>query len=266
MLPEFAGVATYYSAWLVAALWLVLAGLFTLGSQNVPWPRRIVFLLSVVLAVVAGAKTAYLLERWFCGGGTPFRAPDGFSGFRLPGGILLAALWFPFVTRGVGLEPRATADRLLLPAWVAVAVVHLGCLLNGCCFGTRSSLPWAVALGQTTITFGLHRSLGWLPEGQTVTEPVHPLPAYFSVLALAVAIFRPCGRAVSAPPGTRFWNSVSLYAVGSLALEFLRPVLLWVNLITDLCLVATALAFRRRTSSLGPGSVAASKIRGTAAA
>lgn len=241
MAPEVAGISTYYSAWVIAASVFVFAGSQTLVSKDVPLPRCILFLLCLVFTVVAGAKVAYLLEQRFSPVVAPFHARGVLSGFRLPGGLLLAALCFPALTRAFRLEPAFTADRLLLPAWSAVAVVHLGCFLNGCCFGNQSALPWAVRLEQSTVTYALHRKPGWLSAGQNLSAAVHPLPLYFAFLALlAAALLRLSGKIFSAPPGCTFWGSVLFYGLGSVFLERLRPVPLWVNVPADIALVAIA--------------------------
>ncbi len=194
---------------------------------------------------MAGAKPAYVLERHFWPTATAFRSPEMFSGFRLAGGIFFAALYLPALTRVFRLEPAATSDRLRLPSWGAVAVVHLGCFLNGCCFGTETRLPWAVQLEETSVTYALQRKFGWLSGPQTVSVPVHPLPLYFAVLALVAALPRLISRQGQARLGTSFWGSAVFYGLGSIALEFLRPVVLWVNVLAALGLVA-----------IGPGHIA----------
>jgi hypothetical protein len=71
-----------------------------------------------------------------------------------------------------------------------IAIGRCGCLLNGCCFGTITQLPWAVHYGPSTFTFFLHRSLGWLSPDAQHTLGVHPYPAYES---LGLLLWLPLG-------------------------------------------------------------------------
>ncbi|GIW43488.1 MAG: hypothetical protein KatS3mg077_0770 [Candidatus Binatia bacterium] len=76
------------------------------------------------------------------------------------------------------------AIALTTPAWVSVAFVHLGCFLNGCCFGVPSATPWAVSLSKHSVVFLQQARAGWVPPEAAHTLPVEPLPLYFAALAL----------------------------------------------------------------------------------
>lgn len=84
-----------------------------------------------------------------------------------------------------------------------IAIGRWGCLLNGCCFGTITDLPWAVHYDTSTFSFFLHRSLGLLtPEAQH-SLGVHPYPAYES---LGLFLWLPFG----------YWLSKRLRSEGAL--------------------------------------------------
>lgn len=53
-----------------------------------------------------------------------------------------AAWWYG---RRKKLEPWPIADLLVPYAALGYAIVRIGCFLNGCCYGTASHLPWAIA-------------------------------------------------------------------------------------------------------------------------
>jgi hypothetical protein len=61
-----------------------------------------------------------------------------------------------------------------------IAIGRWGCLLNGCCFGTLTDLPWAVHYDSTSSAYFLHQALGLLPPNATHALGVHPYPLYES--------------------------------------------------------------------------------------
>lgn len=62
-----------------------------------------------------------------------------------------------------------TGDSFAVPVAVAVGIGRLGCFVAGCCFGTRTDLPWGVDFG----------------DG----HPRHPTQLYESAFHLAMAAF-----------------------------------------------------------------------------
>ena len=71
-------------------------------------------------------------------------------------------------------QKRAALDLVALTIPIPWSLTKLGCLLNGCCYGRPSSLPWA-------ITF---------PEGEHAPAgvPLHPAQVY-EILALLAILF-----------------------------------------------------------------------------
>ena len=91
---------------------------------------------------------------------------------------------------GTNLPWAYAATRTLL---VLVGVGRLGCLLAGCCFGTRSDAPWAAVYPVGTAAQHLHHELGWISE-HDASLPVHPVQAYEALVVLAVAAVLPVLR------------------------------------------------------------------------
>ncbi len=112
-----------------------------------------VFLIAVVLGVV-GARLRYVYERWdrflADAGGDVHRALVAAAdldrgGAVWYGGVLLATLGIVGYLRWRRVPLLPVAD-LVLPALLAgLAVGRIGCLLNGCCYGAPTGLPWGIA-------------------------------------------------------------------------------------------------------------------------
>jgi phosphatidylglycerol:prolipoprotein diacylglycerol transferase len=91
------------------------------------------------------------------------------------GGI---ALWL-LAQRALGLR-RPPIAALALGLAGLIAIGRWGCLLNGCCFGTMTDLPWAVHYDSSSTAYFLHQALGLLAPDATHALGVHPYPLYES--------------------------------------------------------------------------------------
>lgn len=158
------------------------------------------------------------------------------------------------------------------------ALGRLGCLAAGCCFGKLSGNEhWGVSFPRQSVAFDELASLGALPDGATMTPPLHPTQLYEAVGEAAICalllVLRPRLRA---RPGALVLIYLALYAVlrfivelfrGDVARRFIvelatprlaallgvpvaEPVLLSVGQVTSLALliVCAVVLVRRRAS------------------
>ncbi len=131
-----------------------------LGGRRQGWPWRATLLATAAFVAGLGAGTAFLPSVLGAAGG----------------GI---ATWF-LAQKVLGLRrPPLTVLALGLVALIAVG--RWGCLLNGCCFGTITDLPWGVRYAAGSSPYFLHQSLGLLADGASRSLAVHPYPAYESL-------------------------------------------------------------------------------------
>jgi phosphatidylglycerol:prolipoprotein diacylglycerol transferase len=84
-------------------------------------------------------------------------------------GALLAMLVYCRVKHIVFLN---MADRMAAPAMIGYAIGRIGCLLNGCCYGRPTDLPWGIRFQEQigSITY-------W-------TQPSHPTQLYATLISL----------------------------------------------------------------------------------
>jgi phosphatidylglycerol:prolipoprotein diacylglycerol transferase len=106
----------------------------------------------MVVCGIVGARLFYVIEYWnenFAG--RSFRdtileianIPQG--GLVVFGGLIGAAVGFAYFIRKQKLPLLAMADVIAPGMAIGMALGRVGCLLNGCCYGGQTDLPWHVS-------------------------------------------------------------------------------------------------------------------------
>jgi phosphatidylglycerol:prolipoprotein diacylglycerol transferase len=183
-----------YAWFLGAALAVVVAGSLIAAHRCPPWSqwRELSAVLAAAFAALLGARLLYLALHWE-GAGHAWRELVDWrrGGFSLTGGIALAAVVGYAASRGLGSCPWRLADALIPAVGIAIALMRLGCYLEGCCYGQVSNLPWAVRYSPNSPAYVEHLRRGLLflsPQ----SLPVHPTQLYEAAAALVIAL---AGRA-----------------------------------------------------------------------
>lgn len=196
-----------------------------------------VFLWGVVGGLVGG-RLAYVIYYWERFMANP-RSIIGFQGLAQLGmivGIVVAALIYMGVTRMRFSTLLSIGDVFMVGAPLALAIGRIGCALNGCCHGQPSHFdffPLAVMYSPRD-TISSHY---W-------NAPLYPTQIYHVLWNLIVFAIVWRLRDKFRPPGGLLFFGFCVYAVGDLALRFLRAdrgaVLFW-NLdnpqVVDLALI-----------------------------
>lgn len=106
---------------------------------------------------IIGARLFYVIEYWeyrFSGRGffgtikEILRYTEG--GLVIYGALIGATVAFFWFARKHNLPVLAMADMIAPSLVIGLAFGRLGCLLNGCCYGGPSELPWAVTFPPTS--------------------------------------------------------------------------------------------------------------------
>lgn len=153
---------------------------------------------SLAAGVVAGALLFYAL---LYGGGPINNANVLLTRRALPGGSFLGAYagaiaFAALCCRWRKLPFAPVGDVLGAAAPLGLAVMRVGCLLHGCCYGRPTELPWALALHGAR---------------------VHPTQLYEALGSLAIFLYVDRRRGRGA-----LWASVGLYAALRFAVDFVR--------------------------------------------
>jgi len=170
----------------------------------------------------------------------------GGGGLTIYGAVLGAALGIWVYSKFSKFQFGYLAD-LIVPGLILAQVIgRVGCTINGCCYGTTCSLPWA-------ITYTHPDSLA--PLGIAV----HPTQVYEIIYLLIIfgVALKLKGRL--RPDGSLFLVYLSLYSLWRLGIDFLRdgtPFLLGLHqaqviAIIVLVITITLLALRTRWVKAG---------------
>ncbi|MBM4283968.1 MAG: prolipoprotein diacylglyceryl transferase [Deltaproteobacteria bacterium] len=128
----------------------------------------------IIVSALAGSRLLFVIleyDRFIANPLKIFAMWEG--GLVFHGGLIAAVVMAFWYMRRHGLPWRATFDALAVGMPFGQALGRIGCFMAGCCYGTPSSLPWAV-------TFTHPETLC------PVREPLHPSQLYEAGLALGV--------------------------------------------------------------------------------
>ncbi len=167
----------------------------------------------IMIGTLLGARLFYVLTDW---SSFRYNILDAFKiwegGLVFQGGLfggVLLSFWY-LKTRKV--SPWRVADVIIPSVALGHALGRIGCFLNGCCFGSETSLPWGVTFPPESLAaqhFG-------------VAHSVHPAQLYSVLNALLIftvlMILTPRVRF----PGQLFWLYGIFYGATRFVLEFIR--------------------------------------------
>ncbi|UCD21530.1 MAG: prolipoprotein diacylglyceryl transferase [Chloroflexota bacterium] len=174
-----------------------------------------IFLWGVIGGVIGG-RLSYVVYYW-----DQFRANPldifGFAGLAQMGmiiGIIVAALIYMAVTKMRFSTLLSIGDVFIVGALLALAMGRIGCTLNGCCYGQPSPFDFF----PLAVTYSARNTMA--PEFWGV--PLYPTQIYHVLWNLIVfgIIWR--FRDTFKPEGGLLFFGLSVYAIGDLALRFLR--------------------------------------------
>lgn len=198
---------------IVAGLWRTLRA----AKRTDIRPEHVIDL--VIYAVLGGIVTAHLtsilldvryyihdpsaiLNLW-----TGILSPSGgLRGLSFHGGLIGAIGIAYLYTRRKKIRFLEMLDLLSPGLAISYAITRIGCLLNGCCYGIPTHLPWGVR-------FHVDGAL---------TPPSHPTQIYGSLANLLIYLGLVLITRKRRFTGQVFYSYLAMYSVYRFLLEFLR--------------------------------------------
>lgn len=179
---------------------------------------------------IIGARAFYLLQyhdRVFAEAQSPagylkaaVNLPDG--GLVLYGGVLLGLAAFFVFCRRRGISPLLTGDMMMPAFFVGLTFGRLGCFLNGCCYGDRCELPWAVTFPAGSVPDTALVGRGFLSPELQASISLHPSQLYSSFNALVLALLTHFYFRTRPKNGSVIALSLVAYPISRFTIEYLR--------------------------------------------
>jgi len=114
-------------------------------------------------------------------------------------------------------------DLLAINYAIAIGLGRLGCLFNGCCFGTPTNLPWGISYPNGTLPYRLHSAAGNIDSFATGSLSIHPVPLYETAFLLVCALLLYLLRdRIAAWRGTLLPMFLGVYCLFRIAMEQIR--------------------------------------------
>jgi len=183
----------------------------------------------IFFAGIVGARLFYVVqyhERVFGGnaGGEQVQAavnlPDG--GLVFYGGMIMATLAYAVFCYVKQIKALLLADVIVPAAFIGLAFGRLGCFLNGCCYGDRCELPWAVTFPHESVPFVALVNRGFLDPQAAVSLALHPTQIYSALNAIVLAFLTGAYFKYRYRDGAVLALGMIAYPVTRFVIEFLR--------------------------------------------
>jgi len=152
-------------------------------------PSRIVDLgLWMFLSGIVGGRLFYIIQfhdeiQSF---GDVFKIWEG--GLVFYGGVLTGLVTFVLFVRYYQLPLLEVLDVLSPPIALSSGIGRFGCLLNGCCWGKVTNVPWAIRFPAGSLPWQAQVRDGLIDQTASWTLPVHPTQIYLVVAGLLICL------------------------------------------------------------------------------
>ena len=164
--------------------------------------------LSLIIGAIIGGRLMYIVDNW----SYYLEHPENIislEGMVIYGALFGAVVFVAVYLRVKGLPLRRYGDGIAPGAMLGMAVYRIGCIINGCCYGMPSHLPWAVVYTH--------------PDAQApFGKLLHPTQIYHLALSLlAFAVLWLLQRRLK-PEGSLCLLLLILFAATDLPVRFFR--------------------------------------------
>jgi len=163
------------------------------------------------------SRLLHVLDRWDFYSQNPGLI-FGFEGLTIWGAVLGATLGIWIYSKFSNFRFGYFADLVAPGVILAQAVGRVGCTLNGCCYGTETSLPWGIIYPSSYYIDGW----SYFVDPKFVGVAVHPTQLYEIIFCLIVFALLLKLRGRFKPDGSLFLIYLSIYSLWRVGIDFLR--------------------------------------------
>ena len=192
----------------LAVLTVVLWTLWQARRSNVSYDTVFTAALVGIPSGIIISKLLHVIDLWEYYIQNPGQIVSG-AGLTAWGAVLGAALGIWIYSRASKIQFGYIADLIAPGIILAQAVGRIGCTINGCCYGSPTSLPWGVVYTHPNSV----APLGIAVHPTQVYEIIFNLLAFGLLFAL---------RDRLKPDGSLFFIYLSLYSLWRIGIDFMR--------------------------------------------
>lgn len=210
-----------YALFFFLAIVAAICGCLWFAAKRGFDARKVASLLLIMLvSALAGARLMNALVNFSDYLAEPGKLFEiGVSGFSLYGGIMAAVASGVVYCRKAGLSVWRAGDTFVPFLGISIAIMRVGCFLQGCCFGVETDLPWGVKFPMLSPA---HLYQMGLNGNFMDVHPVHPTQLYelAAALILSAAAFLLLKKKL--PDGTAMLTFIAAFSAFRLVNSFLR--------------------------------------------
>ncbi|MGE5389843.1 MAG: prolipoprotein diacylglyceryl transferase, partial [Deltaproteobacteria bacterium] len=175
---------------LAAAVTVIVIGYRVAAHRGLPAKRTLAWLAVTALAMLPGARVMYLVTHstvWMEHPELLWKLQMVY--FSIYGGLILTVAVGGLACLLFRLPLRRLADSVVIGLALGIAVMRVGCYLNGCCFGKVTDLPWGVSFPTGSFAHNYQLAFGqkvplFLGLPLAGSSAVHPTQLYELAAAL----------------------------------------------------------------------------------
>lgn len=221
-----ASLGSYGLFMMLAAIIVFALSIYGIYKAGLPFRSSLLCLILMAVSLPVGARALNVAINFGYYMDNPHRilALDTI-GFSLMGGLVLSGLVGVVLSRILGLDQWRLGDSVAPGLGLGLAVMRMGCFMNGCCFGLESDVPWAVRF---PFDSPAHRHYISLTSGNSSlfamfrSPSVHPTQVYEIIGSLIAALVAYLMIRKGAKPGVPVASAAIVFITARLINHFLR--------------------------------------------
>lgn len=130
---------------IIGAVFVITISIWNVNQAGLSIKSSSLCFLSMVIGMLVGARLLNVLLNWdYYMVNSERIFAFNTAGFSLMGGLILAGVLGIVTAKLLRLDFWKLGDSVAPGLGIGLISMRIGCLLNGCCYGLPSKLPWAI--------------------------------------------------------------------------------------------------------------------------